>query len=153
MYVEVIKLTHISLESSSNNKVVFKRTMVKVKECDFQHNVISPHPLLFFLCICKQLPDVGLRLSDVLVENLWAIDDLWLPGIKHLANLSCHQGFTAAWGSIQQDSLHMLAAWRQRHTTREKGIEVRLSTGTGCSSYQQGTNTLQMFLLDLFFVR
>ncbi len=40
----------------------------------------SPHPLLLVLCVCEQLPDVGLRLSDVLVEDLGAVDDLWLTG-------------------------------------------------------------------------
>ena len=77
------------------------------------------HPLLFILRVCKQLPDVGLGLPDVLVENLGAVDDLWLAGLEHLANLSCHQGFTAAWGSVKQDSLHMLTAWRQTHNPGE----------------------------------
>lgn len=72
----------------------------------------STHPLLFVLCVCKQLPDVGLGLSDIFVEDLGAVDDLRLPGLQHLANLSSHQGFAAARGSVQQDALHVLAAWR-----------------------------------------
>lgn len=105
-------------------------------------HVSSPHLLLFLLCVCKQLPDVGLRLSDVLVENLGAVDDLWFPGLEHLANLSCHQGFTAARGSVQQDSLHMLAAWRRTHDEGEKN-RLKLS----CSFSQQGTYTQQMLRL------
>lgn len=85
-----------------------------------------PHPLLFVLCVCKQLPDVGLRLSDVLVENLGTVDNLWLPGLEHLTNLSCHQGFATAWGSEQQDSLHMLTAWRHTCTARDRGAQVKL---------------------------
>lgn len=85
------------------------------------------HPLLFILCICKQLPDVRLRLSHILVENLRAVDDLWLPGLQHLANLSCHQGFTTAWGPVQQDSLHMFTAWRQMDKQR-RGADVKPST-------------------------
>lgn len=77
-------------------------------------NVSSPHPLLFVLCVCEQLPDVGLGLSNILVENLGPVDDLRLPGLEHLADLSSHQGFAAAWGSEQEDSLHMLTAWRHR---------------------------------------
>lgn len=73
----------------------------------------NPHPLLLVLCVCKQLPDVGLGLPDVFVEDLGAVDDLRLPGFEHLADLSSHQGFTAARGSEKQDPLHMLTAWRQ----------------------------------------
>ena len=80
-----------------------------------------PHPLLFILSVGEQLPDVGLRLSDVLVEDLGTVDDLRLSGFEHFANLSSHQGFTAAWGSEQQDPLHVLTAWS--HTERERERE------------------------------
>lgn len=95
---------------------------ILMKKCvhSLSAHVSSPHPLLLFLCVCKQLPDVGLRLSHVLVENLGAVDNLWLPGLEHLADLSRHQGFTAAWGSVQQDSLHMLAAWRRARNQGER---------------------------------
>lgn len=82
--------------------------------------VSSPHPLLLVLCVRKQLPDVGLGLADVLVENLGAVDDLWLPGFEHLSNLSRHQGFTAARRSVQQDSLHVFAAWSRARDDRER---------------------------------
>lgn len=97
---------------------------------------MRPHPLLLLLCIRKQLPDVGLRLSDVLVENLGAVDNLWLLGVQHRADLSRHQGLTAAGGSVQQDSLHMLAACRQTHKHKLTSI----SNG----------QTRQMFLLINF---
>ena len=93
-------------------------------------NVFFPHPLLFVLCVCEQLPDVGLRLSNILVENLRPVDDLRLPGLEHLANLSSHQGFAAAWGSEQEDSLHMLTAWR--HGKGKRRIRVILSSGSEC---------------------
>lgn len=93
-------------------------------------NVSSAHPLLFVLCVCEQLPDVGLGLSNILVENLGPVDDLRLPGLEHLADLSSHQGFAAAWGSEQEDSLHMLTAWR--HGKGKRRIRVILSTGSEC---------------------
>lgn len=74
----------------------------------------STHPLLLFLCSLKQLPDVGLGLPDVLVEDLGAVDDLGLSGFQHVADLTRHQGFPTPGGAVQQDSLHVLAAWRRQ---------------------------------------
>lgn len=84
-----------------------------------EHNLFSPYPLLLVFCVCEQLPDVRFRLSDVFVEDLWAIDDLWFPGVQHLADLSRHEGFTAAWRSVQQDSLHVFTTWRQEQVQGE----------------------------------
>lgn len=78
----------------------------------------STHPLLFFLCSLKQLPDVGLGLPDVLVEDLGAVDDLGLPGVQHVADLTRHQGFPTPRGAEQQDPLHVLAAWRRQQVYR-----------------------------------
>lgn len=69
------------------------------------------HPLLLLLCVGEQLADVGLRLSYVLVEDLRAVDDLWLAGVEHLADLPGHQSLTTARRPEQQDTLHVLAAW------------------------------------------
>jgi len=89
---------------------------------------MAPHPLLLVLCIGKQLPDVGLGLADVLVEDLGAVDDLGLPGIQHLADLPRHQRFTAARGPEQQDALHVLAACRRR-----SGSEARHGNSSSAS--------------------
>lgn len=73
------------------------------------------YPLLLLFCICKQLPDVRLRLSYIFVENLWAVDDLWLSGSQHFADLPSHQGFAAAWWSVQQDSLDVFTACKDTY--------------------------------------
>ena len=62
----------------------------------------------FLFCISKQFANVRLRLADVFVQDLWTIDDLWLPSIQHLANLSSHQSFTGARRAKQQDSAAVL---------------------------------------------
>lgn len=71
------------------------------------------HPLLLLLGFSEQFADVGLRFSHVLVQDLWAVDDLWLAGVEHLANLSGHQCFTTSWRSKQQDALHVLTTWNR----------------------------------------
>lgn len=71
------------------------------------------HPLLLFLRLGEQFADVGLRLSYVLVKDLWAVDDLRLASVEHLPNLPGHQCFTAAWRSKQHDALHVLTPWNK----------------------------------------
>lgn len=78
------------------------------------------HPLLLLLCLGKQLADVGLRLSHVLVEDLRAVNHLRLTGVEHLANLPGHQGFSTPWWAKQQDSLHVLAAWSKKKHSKQK---------------------------------
>lgn len=75
-------------------------------------HVCPSHPLLLVLCVGKQLPDVGLGLSHVLVEDFGAVDHLRLAGVQHLPNLPGHQGLTAARRPEQQDALHMLTTCR-----------------------------------------
>ena len=54
----------------------------------FSSSSAATHPLLFLLRISEQFPDVGFRLSHVLVQDLGAVHDLGLSGIQHLTNLS-----------------------------------------------------------------
>lgn len=91
----------------------------------FQSNVLKStlnitYPLLLFLSLCKQFADVGLRLSDILVQDLWAIDDLWLASVEHFADLPGHQGFTTAWRPKQQDALHVLTPWGKESARKWK---------------------------------
>lgn len=68
------------------------------------------HPLLLLFGLGEQFADVSLGLSDVLVEDLRAVDDLWFTGIEHLADLPGHECFTTARRPKEQDALHVLAA-------------------------------------------
>lgn len=81
----------------------------------------AAHPLLLVLGVGEQLADVGLRLAHVFVEDFRAVDDLWLAGVEHFANLPGHEGFSAARRSKQQDALHVLTAWTQN----SNGIVMR----------------------------
>ena len=85
----------------------------------------SESPLLLF-CFLKQPPNVGLALSNIpgirklvdienitwdsLVQDLRAIDNLGLPGVEHLADLSGHQSLACAGRPVQQDPLDVLTA-------------------------------------------
>lgn len=60
------------------------------------------------LGVREQLSDVLFRSTDILVQNLRAINNLRLPGIEHLADLSCHQGLTRPRRTMKQDTLGSL---------------------------------------------
>lgn len=87
---------------------------------------VCPYPPLLLLCISKQLPDVGLRLPHVFVEDFRAVDHLWLPGIEHLPDLPRHQRLAAARGPVQQDPLHVLAACKDREQA-QRGWDTALT--------------------------
>lgn len=77
---------------------------------------MSSHPFLFLLSICKQFPNIGLRFTNILVEDLWSVDYLWLSGIQHLTDLPGHQCFTTARRTKEQDAFHMLTAYRENNS-------------------------------------
>ena len=45
------------------------------------------------LCICEELSDVLFRLANVLVQHLWAVDDLGLRSLEKLGQLPRNEGF------------------------------------------------------------
>ena len=72
-----------------------------------------PHPFLLVLCVGKELPDVGLGLAHVLVENLGAVDHFGFASVQHRPDLPGHQCLTTSWRPEEQDTFHMLTAWRE----------------------------------------
>lgn len=86
------------------------------------------HPFLFLFCLCKQFADVGFRFSHILVKDLWAIYNLWLSSIEHLANLPSHQCFPTSRWSKQQDPFHVLTAWSPTDTNTDKKKGETVST-------------------------
>ena len=60
------------------------------------------------LGVREQLSNILFRSTDILVQNLRAINNLRLPCIEHLADLSCHQGLTRPRRTMKQDTLGSL---------------------------------------------
>jgi hypothetical protein len=96
--------------------------------------------LYLFLGISKESPNVGLRFTNVFVENLWTIDDFWLTSIQHVADLPSHQGLACSWRSVQKNTFDVLQAqllndlgWKY---SRGKG-----STEDGVEFVVQATNS------------
>jgi hypothetical protein len=66
--------------------VVFRSVFFIKQENEINSNLL--------LCIAKQLSYIFLRLANILVQNLWTVDDFRLAGIEHLANLPGNESFS-----------------------------------------------------------
>ena len=92
---------------------------------------------LFFILLLgirEQFSDVFLRLTHVLVENFWTVDNLGLSRIKHLSDLPSDEGFTRSWRSIEQKALDVLNAkflnqTRGKNARRKSTTEDRTELG------------------------
>ena len=89
------------------------------------------------LGVRKELSDVLFRLTDILVQNLRTVDDLWFSSIKHFADLSCNQGFTSTGRSVEQKTFDVLdtklfyQSGREdagRESSTEDGTKLRIKT-------------------------
>ena len=96
-----------------------------VEDDDMKPTLIA---LLFVLLlgICEELSNILFRLTNIFVQYFRAIDDLWFPGIKHLANLSSDQGLTGTRRTIQKDTLDVLNAELLDQTRREDTSKQKL---------------------------
>lgn len=115
--VEAAVGSQLETDSKKEFSVAFFNETYHVKKKKKTTPSVS-HPLLLFLCIGEQFADVGFGLSHILVQDLWAVYNLRLTGVEHLADLPGHQCFTTARRSKQQDALHVFTAW---NTERRKG--------------------------------
>ncbi len=80
-----------------------------VKDDDVEARV-GAHAELLLLGVGKEAPNVGLRLANVLVEDLGPVDDLGLARVEHLANLAGHERLARARRSVEQDASHVFAS-------------------------------------------
>ena len=119
---DVVELVHsVNLaEKLVDHSVVDPRAVAPGRATSFADGVdfikdddvkarVRPKALLFLLGVFKQTPNVGLGLTDVFVKDLGSVDNLWLPGVEHLADLTSHQSLSCTRRSKQKDSLDVLA--------------------------------------------
>ena len=70
----------------------------------------------------EDTPDVGFRLTNVHVEQLWALDTEEVER-KLCSNGLCEEGFASSWGSVKKDTAALFHALGEELRARERQLD------------------------------